>query len=122
MNCRFQSRSERGIALVITLVMLAVVTVMAIVFLGVSRRERASIPEQIQGDRVGAAARALLRRAERTPGAGPRVLQAAPAVIARIENNPGWLETLARRVGAAIALQAEAGLAISAGHVHSRQS
>jgi hypothetical protein len=35
--------SERGIALVITLIMLAVVTVMAIVFLGVSRRERALV-------------------------------------------------------------------------------
>lgn len=36
-------RGERGIALVITLVMLAVVTVMAIVFLAVTRRERSSV-------------------------------------------------------------------------------
>src|SRR5688572_32987050 len=44
MNCRFHhNKSQRGIALVITLVMLAIVTVMAIVFLGVSRRERASV-------------------------------------------------------------------------------
>jgi hypothetical protein len=43
MKCRLQNRLERGIALVITLVMLAIVTVMAIVFLGVSRRERASV-------------------------------------------------------------------------------
>src|SRR5512140_2013867 len=35
--------SERGVALVITLVMLALVTMMAVVFLGVSRRERASV-------------------------------------------------------------------------------
>lgn len=36
-------RGEPGIALVITLVMLAVVTVMAIIFLGLSRRERAGV-------------------------------------------------------------------------------
>lgn len=35
--------SERGMALVITLLMLAVVTVMAVVFLGISRREKASV-------------------------------------------------------------------------------
>ena len=43
MNCRLKKKSERGIALVITLVMLSIVTVMAIIFLGVSRRERASV-------------------------------------------------------------------------------
>lgn len=37
------ARGERGIALVITLVMLAIVTVMAIVFLAVARRERSSV-------------------------------------------------------------------------------
>jgi hypothetical protein len=34
---------QQGVALVITLIMLAVVTVMAIIFLGVSRRERAAV-------------------------------------------------------------------------------
>ena len=44
MKGRFNnSRSESGIALVITLVMLAIVTLMAIVFLAMSRRERASV-------------------------------------------------------------------------------
>lgn len=43
MKCRHTTRSEKGIALVITLVMLAIVTVMAIVFLGVTRRERSSV-------------------------------------------------------------------------------
>src|SRR5688500_15374212 len=44
MNCWFTSKQkEKGIALVITLVMLAVVTVMAIVFLAVTRRERSSV-------------------------------------------------------------------------------
>ena len=35
--------SQRGVALVITLIMLAVVTLMAITFLAVSRRERSAV-------------------------------------------------------------------------------
>lgn len=44
--------SERGVALVITLIMLALVTFMAVVFLGVSRRERASVT--VTGDIINA--------------------------------------------------------------------
>jgi len=36
-------KSQRGVALVLTLIMLAMVTVMAVLFLGVSRRERSSV-------------------------------------------------------------------------------
>ncbi|HEX8667639.1 MAG TPA: ribonuclease [Allosphingosinicella sp.] len=86
----------------------------------VRRRERPSLPELIQGDPAGAAARALLRRAERSGGAGVRTLHAAPRVIAGIEANPEWVQELARRIGAPVALRAEPGLAISAGHVHSQ--
>src|SRR5688572_2716969 len=44
MKCRLNNQQkQKGIALVITLVMLAIVTVMAIVFLAVTRRERASV-------------------------------------------------------------------------------
>jgi len=85
----------------------------------VRRRERASIPELVQGDPAGAAARALLRSAERSQGAGLRTLIAAPAVVARIEAHPEWLDLLARRTGVAIALRADPTLAISGGHVHS---
>jgi hypothetical protein len=85
----------------------------------VRKRSRASLPELVQGDPVGAAARLLLRRAERTPGSGERTLRAAPAVIARIEQHPDWLETLAKRTGTSALLRAEPGLAISAGHVQS---
>lgn len=85
----------------------------------VRRRTRPSLPELLQGDPAGAAARTLLRRAERSAGIGERTLRAAPSVIARIEANPHWLDMLAFRVGARIALQVDAGLAISAGHVHS---
>ena len=83
----------------------------------VRRRERASIPEIVQGDPAGAAARALLRRAQRTSGHGPLTLQAAPAVIARLEAGPGWLETLRRQAGGEVVLQADAALAISGTHV-----
>jgi len=83
----------------------------------VRRRAQPSLPERVQRDPVGAAARALLRRAERTPGAGARTLTAAPAVIALIERRPAWRDALARRIGAAIVLRADAGLTISAGHV-----
>ena len=81
----------------------------------VRRRERPSIAEIVQSDPVGAAARALLRRAGRCSGA--LTLSAAPAVIARIEANPQWIEALRRRAGGEVALQAEPSLAISAGHV-----
>ncbi len=42
-NAGDRGRRQQGIALVITLVMLAVVTVMAVIFLGLSRRERAGV-------------------------------------------------------------------------------
>jgi hypothetical protein len=85
----------------------------------VRRRERPSIPEIVQADPVAAAARALLRRAERSHGSGERVIGAAPPVIALLERNPAWIEELARRVGAAVRLRADPRLAISAGHVQS---
>jgi hypothetical protein len=86
----------------------------------VRRRQRPSLPEIVQGDPVGAAARALLRRAERMIGA--LTLHAAPAVIAHIETQPDWVIMLARRAGGAIALRAEPGLAISAGYVQASRS
>ena len=85
----------------------------------VRRRDRASIPELLQGDRVGGAARALLRSAERTGGSGERVIRAHPNVIARLEQNSTWIAELRRRIGASVALHRDAALAISAGHVQS---
>ncbi|HEX8263386.1 MAG TPA: ribonuclease [Allosphingosinicella sp.] len=85
----------------------------------VRRRERPSLPELVQGDPAGAAARALLRRAERAQGAGERTIRAAPPVVALLERRPEWLDELARRIGAPVRLQADAGLSISGGHVQS---
>lgn len=85
----------------------------------VRRRERPSIPEIVGGDPAAAAARALLRRAERSAGAGERTLVAAPAVIARLRARENWLADLQRRLGTAVALREDDRLPISSGHVHS---
>lgn len=85
----------------------------------VRRRDRRSIPEIVQADPIGSAARALLRRAERA-GPGPLILTAAPEVTARII--PDWQEALERRTGGGVALRADETLSISAGHVHRAQS
>ena len=86
----------------------------------VRRRDRASLAELLKADPAGAAARALLRRAERTEGAGQREITAHAAVIALLEAHPDWIGELARRTGTPAVLRAEPGLAISAGHVHCR--
>jgi hypothetical protein len=83
----------------------------------VRRRERRSLPELIQWDEAGAAARALLRTAER--GVGGCTLVAAPAVIARLRAGPDWLETLARRIGGPVALREDGALTTWRSHVHS---
>jgi hypothetical protein len=88
----------------------------------VRRRARPSIPEIVQGDRVGAVARMLLRRAERAAGAGERTICAAPAVVARIEAEAGWTHELARRIGAPVRLRADPSLPISGGDVQSAHS
>lgn len=86
----------------------------------VRRRERASLPELVQGDPVATAARLLLRQAERSGGRGERTIVAAPAVITSVRQRPEWLQALERRLGTPVRLQEEPGLAISAGHVHSQ--
>jgi len=86
----------------------------------VRRRERRSLPELIQWDEVGAAARDLLRTAER--GIGGCELVAAPAVIARLRTEPAWLETLARRIGGPVALREDPTLTTWRSHVHVKPS
>ena len=62
-------------------------------------RPRASIPEILRADPVGAAARAALRTLERTPPTAPRRHALPAAVHARLMAHPDWLATLARRTG-----------------------
>ena len=88
----------------------------------VRRRARASLIETLQADPVLAAALALLRRAERTPGHGGLTLLANPAVTARLEARPDWIDTLARALGASVGLRSDQALAISAGHASRAQN
>jgi hypothetical protein len=69
-------------------------------FLQVIRpRPRASLPETLAADPVGAAARAALRTIERTPPDASRRHRLPPAVLARIEATPAWIDALVRRTG-----------------------
>ncbi|WP_380784992.1 ribonuclease [Sphingomonas sp. R86521] len=62
-------------------------------------RPRASLPELLRADPVGAAARAALRSLERTPPTASRRHRLPAAVHARLIAEPGWLAELARRTG-----------------------
>ena len=65
----------------------------------VRRRTRASLPEILREDPVGAALRAALRRIEREVSASPQGLSLAPALRTRLAAQPGWLAELERRTG-----------------------
>jgi hypothetical protein len=80
----------------------------------VARLERPSLLQRIARDRPGAAARLLLRRAERLDGPGALAIAAHPAVIGAVR--PEWREALARRTGRQLRWQAEPALALAAGH------
>ncbi len=77
-------------------------------------RTRPSLVELAQ-DHAAFEARALLRRAAFEP-AGPKRLVAPPAVIAAFEKNPSWVDDLARQVGGAVELRADASLPMSGGY------
>lgn len=62
-------------------------------------RPRASLPERLREDPVGAAARAALRVIERTPPSAPNRHRLPPAIVARIEQTDGWVDELVRRTG-----------------------
>ena len=77
-------------------------------------RARASLIELYAGDRAGAEARALLRRAASETGA--KRLVAHPSVIAVIEHHPQWTDALAAQIGGAVGLRGDARLGMGAGH------
>lgn len=68
-------------------------------------RPRASLPELLRADPVGAAARSALRQIERSPPGASRRHTLPAAVKARIEARPDWLAELNRRTGGAIVLE-----------------
>lgn len=67
-------------------------------------RPRASLPELLRADPVGAATRAALRAVERTPPDSPSAHDLSPAVRARLAAEPAWLSEVARRTGRPISL------------------
>ena len=77
----------------------------------VARLERASLLTRITNDRAGAAARYLLRMAERVSQPGVLLLTAHPTVIAALR--PEWQAELARRSGKTIRVAADPGLALN---------
>jgi ribonuclease G len=77
-------------------------------------RQRASLVE-IALDRAAFEARALLRRAAFEP-AGPKRIVAHPAVVSLLETRGAWTEDLARQVGGAVELRADASVPISGGY------
>ncbi|WP_114227328.1 MULTISPECIES: ribonuclease [Sphingomonas] len=83
-------------------------------FLQLVRPRRHASLLELALDRPAFAARQLLRQA--ASAHGPATLVAAPAVVSLLEAQQSWLEQLARARGGAIALRADPGLAIWAGH------
>ena len=65
----------------------------------VRRRPRASLPELLRADPLGAEARAMLRRIERLPPPLPTSHIVPAGVLRLIAAKPGWTEELARRMG-----------------------
>ena len=79
----------------------------------VARLERPSLLHRLASDRAGAAARLLLRQAERVAEPGTLLLTAHPAVIRALR--PEWQAELARRSGRLVSLAEDSKLALAAG-------
>lgn len=80
----------------------------------VARLERPSLLHRLGLDRAGAAARHLLRRAERVEGAGALLVAAHPDVLAALPSE--WQAELARRTGRRLHWQAHSALALEGGY------
>ncbi len=83
----------------------------------VARLDRAPLTRRIANARVGAAARFLLRAAERVDGAGQLLITAHPALKAKFTDTR--IALLARRTGRTVTLAFDPGLAIEGGFAQS---
>lgn len=88
----------------------------------VRRRERESLAELLQYRPVAAAARALLRKAERYPGVGTRLLVGSSEVIRLLERETGWIMELERRIGCSVQLRPHPTATTWSIDVHASQS
>nr|WP_166180803.1 ribonuclease E/G [Altererythrobacter segetis] len=79
----------------------------------VARLERPSLLHRLTLSRPGAAARMLLRRAERVDQPGALLLSAHPAVVSQLSED--WIVELARRTGREVRLAADPALALDGG-------
>lgn len=78
-------------------------------FLQVIRpRVRASLCETLRQDPAAAAARALIRRVQRSRVIGPCEIIASPSVIAAIGSRPDWIERLSNEIGGPLSLRSSA--------------
>lgn len=80
----------------------------------VARLERPSLLHRLVRDRIGAAARLLLRHSEHLEGAGALLLAAHPLVLAAI--GPEWRDELAKRTARVLRWHEDAGLALAGGY------
>ena len=84
-------------------------------FVQIVRPRRHASLFELAADRAAFEARALLRKIA-LERAGARRLVAHPAVIALLQAKPDWTGRLARQIGGAVTLRADASLPMSAGH------
>ena len=80
----------------------------------IARATRPSILHRVARHRTAAAARLLLRRAERLDGPGRTLLTAHPAIAAKLRDE--WLAELERRTARPVELARDPKLALDAGH------
>lgn len=83
----------------------------------VARKTGPSVLEVMQADKVLSATLALLRQAERTQGTGALQLDVHPAVAAKLNHWQAWLDTLSKRTGRDVSVEAKGDIPIAGGQV-----
>ena len=79
-------------------------------------RARASLCELLASDPIGHAARALIRRVQRSGLIGSVTIVAAPHIISVLAQQPAWLAELGSQLGGMVRLRGDASIRIGAGY------